>query len=302
MDKKLTYEDVFIDEYMMRENQDIYPFTTEMISGYLKFFKLKNKSLLTVGSSGDQVINAIIKGANDITLLDWQPYARYYYFLKIASMLSLDMDDFLLFLRYENYRKVFHTNMKVFQRKVFNKVKPTLKELDYDSYAFWDMIFKETETWKLRMAMFDRADEGREETLAKANLYMRDEKHYILTKKKITSVIPKFIVDDVYKVELNRTYDNIWLSNIGTYATDIQIFKGMVDKMANHLTDDGRLLLCYLYNTPKFSKHLKGEKSIYDLKGMRELFSEYDIRYRGFENFYLSWRREDKDAILIYKK
>ena len=302
MDKKLTYEDVFIDEYMMRENQDIYPFTTEMISGYLKFFKLKNKSLLTVGSSGDQVINAIIKGANDITLLDWQPYARYYYFLKIASMLSLDMDDFLLFLRYENYRKVFHTNMKVFQRKVFNKVKPTLKELDYDSYAFWDMIFKKTETWKLRMAMFDRADEGREETLAKANLYMRDEKHYILTKKKITSVIPKFIVDDVYKVELNRTYDNIWLSNIGTYATDIQIFKGMVDKMANHLTDDGRLLLCYLYNTPKFSKHLKGEKSIYDLKGMRELFSEYNIRYRGFENFYPSWRREDKDAILIYKK
>ena len=41
MDKKLTYEYVFIDEYMMRENQDIYPFTTEMISGYLKFFKLK---------------------------------------------------------------------------------------------------------------------------------------------------------------------------------------------------------------------------------------------------------------------
>ena len=36
----------------------IYKFTTENISGYIKEFDFKNKSLLTVGSSGDQVINA----------------------------------------------------------------------------------------------------------------------------------------------------------------------------------------------------------------------------------------------------
>lgn len=40
----------------------LYPFTTENIAGYIDNFNLKNKSLLTVGSSGDQVINAALKG------------------------------------------------------------------------------------------------------------------------------------------------------------------------------------------------------------------------------------------------
>ena len=38
----------------------LYPFTTENINGYLPYFELKGKSLLTVGSSCDQAINACI--------------------------------------------------------------------------------------------------------------------------------------------------------------------------------------------------------------------------------------------------
>ena len=48
----------------------LYPFTTENIDGYLDLFDLKDKSLLTVGSSGDQVINALVMGCEDVTLYD----------------------------------------------------------------------------------------------------------------------------------------------------------------------------------------------------------------------------------------
>lgn len=47
---------------------NIYPFTTENIAGYINEFELKDKSLLTVGSSGDQVINAALYDCQDITL------------------------------------------------------------------------------------------------------------------------------------------------------------------------------------------------------------------------------------------
>ena len=55
----------------------IYPFTTENINGYIDMFDLKDKSLFTVGSSGDQAINAILKGCKDITVLDINPFTKY---------------------------------------------------------------------------------------------------------------------------------------------------------------------------------------------------------------------------------
>ena len=51
----------------------VYPFTTEEISGYFKYLNLKDKSVLTVGSSGDQAFNAIYYGARKVTLFDINP-------------------------------------------------------------------------------------------------------------------------------------------------------------------------------------------------------------------------------------
>ena len=62
---------------------NIYPFTTENISGYIDNFNLNGKSLLTVGSSGDQIFNAVLMGINDVTQVDINPFAKYYYYLKM---------------------------------------------------------------------------------------------------------------------------------------------------------------------------------------------------------------------------
>lgn len=48
----------------------LYCFTTENINEYIDRFNLEGKSLLTVGSSSDQVLNAHFLGCNDITLID----------------------------------------------------------------------------------------------------------------------------------------------------------------------------------------------------------------------------------------
>ena len=48
----------------------VYPFTTEMISGYFKEIDFKDKTVLTVGSSSDQAFNALLLGAKKIKVYD----------------------------------------------------------------------------------------------------------------------------------------------------------------------------------------------------------------------------------------
>ena len=76
----------------------LYPFTTENIAGYIDFFDLTNKSLLTVGSSLDQTFNAILCGAKDIDVLDINPYTRFYFYFKLSAILTLPFDDFSEYL------------------------------------------------------------------------------------------------------------------------------------------------------------------------------------------------------------
>ena len=74
----------------MRKNvfTDVYTFTTENISGYFPSLDLKDKSLLTVGSSGDQAFNAILCGAGKVTVMDISPYAEGFIKLKRDMILN----------------------------------------------------------------------------------------------------------------------------------------------------------------------------------------------------------------------
>ena len=50
--------------------QEVYPFTTEVISGYFNELDFKDKSVMTLGSSSDQAFNALLLGAKKITVYD----------------------------------------------------------------------------------------------------------------------------------------------------------------------------------------------------------------------------------------
>ena len=48
----------------------VYHCSNERLNAYFKDLKLKGSRIATVGSSGDQVLNAIFYGAKDITLIE----------------------------------------------------------------------------------------------------------------------------------------------------------------------------------------------------------------------------------------
>lgn len=77
----------------MKFNEKIYPFTTEIISGYFKKLNLEEKGVLTVGSSLDHAFNALLLDAKDVTVYDLNPNIQKLYYLKKNLILSKNKDE-----------------------------------------------------------------------------------------------------------------------------------------------------------------------------------------------------------------
>ena len=279
----------------------IYPFTTENISGYIDKFNLINKSLLTVGSSSDQAINAIFNGCSDISVVDINPYTKFYYYLKVACLIELDLDEFLKFLRFKDYPKVFNDNKEVFNKEIYDKIKITLRLLDYESYLFWDELFNTFSSIDIRNLFSN--DEYRTNVIKYCNKYLKNIESYEITRAKIKSIRPNFIEGNLFDIVINKKFDNIWLSNIGTYIK-VDDLKKLIDKLVLLLNKNGLILISYLYDTTINSEYKPNFKEIYNLEKTLDILKEYGVKlssFIGVQGIEFMEHRI-KDSILVHKK
>ncbi len=281
---------------------NIYPFATENINGYINHFLLNDQSLLTVGSSGDQIINAALHNCKDITLLDTNPYTKYYYYLKAACILCLEKKELLSFLRYKDFPTASINNNNAFNIQTYEKIKETLKSLDYESYLFWEELFQTIEPIKIRENLFTH-DEGRTIEITGCNDYLQNNDSYNNAKIKIKNINPKFICGDLFKTKLERKYDNIWLSNIGTYLSNPEL-AAMVYLMADHLSEHSQLLISYLYETTENTRFNIDFKNIYNLNNTFELLKQFNPQIISFigTNGLKYKNKNIRDSILVYRK
>ena len=225
----------------------LYPFTTENINGYLNYFDLKDKSLLTVGSSSDQVLNAILCGCKDISLYDISPFIKEYYYLKRAAINTLNREEYLKFFCYRNYPFIFLKNNKTFDKYTFDKINEYLLVLDNEVSYYWSELFKKYKGKVIRKKLFN-PDEYSIRVNQKMNRYLMNDDMYNILKSNIESINIDIICDDIYSVNLNRQYDNIFLSNILAYY-DIHKYIIFFYKIKEYLNDNGKMLVSYLYDT-----------------------------------------------------
>lgn len=273
----------------------IYPFTTENISGYIDSFHLNDKKLLTVGSSGDQAINAILNGCKDVTVLDVNKYVQYYYFLKVAGILSLSYDEFLAFFRYSRYYDGYGYNNYAFDKVIFDKIKNVLKDIDSDSYEFWNTLFETFEGIDIRTSLFN-SDEFPDYRLKKMNPYLSCEASFKSAIDKLQSVRPNFVTSRVEDVTDSKKYDTIWLSNISQYIPLEQVIK-VVNNLSNNLNEDGKMLFGYLYGYGNL-KCFINKNDLYNIQYVKGLFPDGLVGVEQFE----ATTRNSEDAILTYKK
>ena len=272
----------------------MYPFLTENLTGYIDHFDLEGKSLLTVGSSGDQAINGALRGANEITIIDINPYVRYYYYFKVASILALPLEEFDKF-----YGSLFAGKTYddvVFHKYLFERIMIVLKELDPKSYEFWSTIFSEIEPIKIATRLFTV---GRPNPIKKAPVcpYLT-ENGYSEVKKKIGNIHITFVNQDVLMPRITRKYDNIWLSNIYGYLDENSLVTYMFNNMQSLLNDGGKLLLAYIYGPPIEMYEIS---DLYELKFLFENINFEEVRFPGVGSL-LGFNRTFDDCALIYKR
>lgn len=293
--------EMFVED-IAKDFQLLYPFTTENIAGYINNFNLSNGTLLTVGSSCNQVLNVSLFDCQDIICLDICPYTKFYSYLKISCLLELDKNDFLTFLRYKDYPTTFKDNKLAFNNDVYKKLKSTLRLLDYESYLFWDELFSNFRGLDIRKELF-YFDEENKDVIVKSNPYLQSNIAYDEARKKIMKTKLEFITGDIFKTEIDRQFDAIWLSNIGTYSSR-QFVKRMVDKLSKNLNDNGILLISYLYKTVRNTQYQQDWQPIYNLEKTFEILQEYHpelISFIGVDGIKFN-DNSMKDSILVYKK
>ena len=285
------------------EFSKIYPFTTENIAGYIDYFDFDDKSLLTVGSSGDQILNAFYNGARDITLFDINEYAKYYVYLKIAAILSLSYKEFKAFF-FSHGLTPFVRNHHMFSPELYKKIKDNLRLLDYESFLFFDELFSLYEPTKIRERMFDD-DEDRNVVIKGMNKYLQDEESYNKLQAIIRKISFRYINGNIFEEDVDGKFDNIFLSNLCTIA-NLEQLKSLLQKLdRNNLNSSGSIQLGYLWNASFDSEEYKEDwKEIYKMPIAKEYLKDFITEAHQIPGPRdILWDDPTKkDLVLIYRK
>lgn len=114
----------------------VYAFSNENLDDLFNKLDLKDKKVLTVGSSGDQALYSLLYGAKDITIADLNIYTKPFVEFKIAAIKAFDKKAFLeTFYSLMCKRETF-----IKDTKTYSKIS---RYLDGKSKIFWDNIFLE---------------------------------------------------------------------------------------------------------------------------------------------------------------
>ncbi len=277
----------------------LYPFTTENIAAYLDYFSLNDKSLLTVGSSCDQAINASLAGCRDITVIDLCPFTKEYYYLKRASIDNLSLKEFKNFLMIRKNNPFMKYNNQTLNRKTFRNISDHLEELDSDSLRFWRELLICHSPLYIRNQNFN-SDEYCPKTISYINPYLHSESSYKATRKSLASTTINFINDDIRTHQGLGHYDNIFLSNLTSFLS-LEETKQLLDYLLPHLNPNGQILLGYLYEVESQYYSIYDSPEIYSLADVHRTISK-DVDRILIPSVHSQSLRETTDGILVYQK
>ena len=281
--------------------QTLYPFCNENVSGYLDFLDLKDKSLLTVGSSADQAISAIARGCKDITVLDICPLTEPYFYLKKSAILSLSQEDFEKLLFYKDYPRTFKYNKDPFNIKVYPELLRTLEQESPTSHDFW-LTLAETHSGEMIRKNLFTQDEEKPSTTRQLTDYLKSPETYEKTRELIRDVNPEFINANItHRIPTNKKFDNIVLSNLTTYLSYEQI-KNLLESLIPHINEGGKIILGYMYRTDEYTKYQQEWDVIYDMDRIKALDENISVKsFQGVKGV-LHEIPSMKDSVYVYQK
>ncbi len=199
----------------MTNRAPIYIYATEMVSSYYNILGIRNKRVLSIVGSGDQIINAYYYGAKEVVGFDINKYSAHILDLKVNAINNLTRKEYLQFFGrfmasgsfdYDIYCTL-KSQVSLETRRFFNKI---YKEFNYDGQK----IIKSS--YFRQRSMIEAGAEDINDYLTSDRKYFKCKE--ILHSKKINFLT--FDINDILKnEELKGKFDVINLSNVLNYLT-----------------------------------------------------------------------------------
>lgn len=254
--------------------------TNENLAEYIT--DLKDKDVLTVSSSGNQLINMIGRGAKRVDTFDINRYSPLFQNLRLYSIKYLSRDLALSFLSNINSRLYFKFNMYLPDKE---------KE-------FFDYLFTNYDDDYVCSRLFYFSLNN-----IKNNNYY-DPKILDYIKQRLTQVEHEHFSVSLYQLTnyLSTLYDSIYLSNISFYCTNVDKFLNYINYLRYYLNPNGKIYYAYLYEISETNV----EEAI---KKISPLFSDaFDsnkfsdiISNTELINIRSAYDSEKKDTVLVLR-
>ena len=215
----------------------LYSRSTEITEDFLIDFDLKGKRVITVGSSGDQVLTYAYLDCKDITLMDANPLTPFFVNLKIAALKTLTREEFIAFFQQDIFNK--ENNEDFMNMRLYGKIR---SELDEKTQVFWDKLYDDE--------MQERIFHIYSGVNANSNPpYLTSDEKYEELKSKIDEVKVSFHHSDIsaFHEHAEGEYELIDLSNIYSYISKEKYWQS-VESLYQHLSKEGYLKLHYCNN------------------------------------------------------
>lgn len=178
----------------------VYRWTNEELEMY-PIDNLNGKKVLTITSSGDHALDAILKGAKQIDSIDINVFCKYYSALKIAMIKKYDYHTF-----YAMLKRFTNDDIDLCRMEILDDVSIFLTESEID---FWTKYSEFKEKSYRNIFYYQPFD-------SRLNSYNCEEKYNSL-KDKVDDVIINYYDGDIINsadILKNKSYDCIYLSNV----------------------------------------------------------------------------------------
>lgn len=237
----LTKEDY---DKRMKGFEKLYLFSNENLGTYYKRLDLKGKRVLTVGSSGDQILYSLYYGADEVVCYDICPLSKYYFDLKVACIKNFSFEEF---------NRLIDLSKMIFSEEVYVKVSHDIKG---ESRRFWDSLYLEG------FNDYDYDINRLHWKHLSKDVYTNNEEIYTELQSILKSGVKvRHMCGDVRDIpqKLARyKFDAIMLSNIAHYVKNWNVQKSEVEgqsqfhdlvlKLGTILSEGGFVQLDYAYN------------------------------------------------------
>lgn len=193
----------------------IYKKTNEKLYEFFDLLLNKDKILSVIGS-GDQILNSILTNPSQIDAFDISEFPQFFLKLKIGAVKGLSREEYLQF-----FFSPTKTTLDEYYDNLYAKIKPYL---DKDAEEFWSYLFEFNDWYDIYDSLLFSSENVNLDYALKQNKYLKEKEYYQL-RKNLEKVKINYIESDLLRLNIQDSYDLIYLSNIVDYVSKSDYLK-----------------------------------------------------------------------------